>query len=70
MVIYNICIKIHFKSIKKQLAYVAAIYDEWKRADTSSDVEKCYELPDGQILAIGAERFRCAELLFQPDQLN
>ena len=38
-----------------------------KKAETSSDVEKNYELPDGQVIAIGAERFRCAEVLFQPN---
>ncbi len=32
---------------------------------TESDIEKNYELPDGQVIAVGAERFRCAEVLFQ-----
>merc|ERR1712012_699483 len=27
---------------------------------------KTYELPDGNIITVGAERFRCAEVLFQP----
>jgi len=29
-------------------------------------VDKTYELPDGNIITIGSERFRCAEALFQP----
>eukprot|EP01084_Bolivina_argentea_P072082 130916_1 len=33
---------------------------------TESDIEKNYELPDGEVIAVGAERFRCAEVLIQP----
>ena len=31
-----------------------------------ADKEKTYELPDGNIITVGSERFRCPELLFQP----
>ncbi|CAE7938194.1 ACT1, partial [Symbiodinium necroappetens] len=37
-----------------------------KAASESSDKEKTYELPDGNIITVGAERFRCPEVLFQP----
>merc|ERR1719317_1830526 len=55
------------RDIKEKLAYVAQNYDdELGAADNSSNCEKQYELPDGQMITIGAERFRCPEVLFQP----
>merc|ERR1712241_729770 len=37
-----------------------------KESSESSDKEKTYELPDGNIITVGSERFRCPEVLFQP----
>jgi actin-related protein len=55
------------RDIKEKLSYVAMDYEtELANADASSAVEKQYELPDGQTITVGSERFRAPEVLFQP----
>lgn len=59
------------RDIKEKVCFVAEDFDvALKGASTSNEIEKFYELPDGNVIVIGNERFRCPEALFQPSLLG
>merc|ERR1712083_81481 len=59
------------KNIKEQLCYVAMDYKkELANAEKSADLDKKFTLPDGQVIEIGDQRFRCPEVLFQPSLIG
>ena len=59
------------RDVKEKLRYVAIDFDnELKTAMTEDEGRKTYELPDGNIISLHTERFRCPEVLFQPSLLG
>jgi len=55
------------RDIKEATTYVARDFKRETERASAGQTEECnYTLPDGQVLKMGSERFRCPEALFQP----
>merc|ERR1719321_1123618 len=55
------------RDIKEKQCFVAKDFDqEMAKSAKNSALEKEYELPDGNTVVVGTERFRCPEVLFNP----
>eukprot|EP01084_Bolivina_argentea_P265599 450267_1 len=61
------------RDLKEKYCYVALDYDTevyMKQNNNYNDIEKEYKLPDGKIINVNEERFKCSELLFKPEMYN
>eukprot|EP01065_Artemidia_motanka_P020988 TRINITY_DN2502_c0_g1_i11.p1 TRINITY_DN2502_c0_g1~~TRINITY_DN2502_c0_g1_i11.p1 ORF type:complete len:382 (+),score=81.09 TRINITY_DN2502_c0_g1_i11:297-1442(+) len=56
------------RDLKEKLSFVSLDIDkDMKRSLSSTTLDQSYQLPDGSVITLDSERFRCAEMLFTPD---
>jgi len=59
------------RDIKEKLCFVAEDFTaKLANAESDNELEKTYELPDGEVVTVGSERFRAPEVLFQPSLIG
>jgi len=69
------------RTIKESVCYVALDFDaemdgleskakKMRTSETTSCGEVSFEMPDGSMIAVGTERFRCPEALFKPSLIG
>ena len=54
------------RDVKEKLRYSGVDYDTELKSTAETDKEKTFELPDRNIISVGAECFHCVDTLFQP----
>lgn len=55
------------RDIKEKLGYVALDFDEEMKKAKENKCNAKYTLPDKEVITLGNERFRCSEILFNPE---
>lgn len=58
------------RDMKEKHCYVATDFDTELYKSYKDHDNQLYELPDGQVLQLGAERFKCTEALFKPEMVD
>ena len=54
------------RDLKEKLGFIALDFDSAMADSATGGGERSYELPDGQMITLGNERFRCTEALLTP----
>ena len=57
------------REVKERLCYVSSNFDPEAEVDKTK-VTRSYTLPNGDVISVGEERFRCSEVLFQPSLIG
>lgn len=60
----------YVRSIKEQYCYVALDFDKEKAKTDSPSYAQKVQLPDGQEVTLGQEKFFCPEVLFRADLMG